>query len=542
MIDSLYFLIFYFFLYLIGRGFFLLFLIFNNKNVAKFQLNQYSHFFSIIGLFVIGELKLIFNFFSNTNFFLILVILIGFYGNKYFLSLKAEKIQIQALIAFILGISSNTVNFSYDAGLYHLNAQGWMNESKIVFGLTNLHSRYGFSSFIEYINSTTWVFNNFIFQHFTNLIFIVSFFIFLYNCLSNPIFINYKISALTILLFGVLDNFGVNGGRNGFIVIEAVSKQDTPFAVVFFFLLVYVLFYFYNSNEESGINFFIILFLFLFSVQLRIFALSLTPLIIFIFIRELFIFKKSYKYKLSVLILILLGIFWSFKNFIISSCLFYPIAFTCIQNTSWFNKNNAILDTSVISNFHIAFDPRDQNLIDWFNLWSQTPINNTVFLNFVYSLALIFIFTLIVTKKRETKTYPKVFMMPIYLFSIWIISSPGIRMGLSISLISIFCIGINRSSLNNFFDKKYLINLLFLASLLLLPRISDYKEGLSNPFQFTQLIPPTIEYYDQSNTVYWGVRPSLGDKCWINLNCVPGPVVIDEDLVFNYRVFNKINK
>ena len=214
MIDSLYFVIFYFSIYLIGRGFFLLFLIFNNKNIAKFQLNQYSHFFSIIGLFVIGELKLIFNFFSNTNFFLIFVILIGFYGNKYFLSLKAEKIKIQALIAFILGISSNTVNFSYDAGLYHLNAQGWMNESKIVFGLTNLHSRYGFSSFIEYINSTTWVFNNFIFQHFTNLIFIVSFFIFLYNCLSNPIFINYKISALTILLFGVLDNFGVNGGRN----------------------------------------------------------------------------------------------------------------------------------------------------------------------------------------------------------------------------------------------------------------------------------------------------------------------------------------
>ena len=29
---------------------------------------------------------------------------------------------------------------------------------------------------------------------------------------------------------------------------------------------------------------------------------------------------------------------------------------------------------------------------------------------------------------------------------------------------------------------------------------------------------------------------------WININCVPGPVVINESLIFDYRVFEKINK
>jgi len=37
-----------------------------------------------------------------------------------------------------------------------------------------------------------------------------------------------------IVLFGILDNFGMAGGRNGFIDIEAVTKYDTPFAIIYF--------------------------------------------------------------------------------------------------------------------------------------------------------------------------------------------------------------------------------------------------------------------------------------------------------------------
>jgi hypothetical protein len=541
VVNSFIFIIFYFFTYLIGRGFTLLFLKLHKSKVSSFQVDKYSHFFPLIGLFIFGEIKLIFNFFTELNFYIFIVALIGFSSNKLLLSFNKESIGIQSVIAFVVGISSNTINFSYDAGLYHLNSQSWLNQSKIVFGLVNLHSRYGYSSFIEYINSNTWIFNNFIFQHFTNLIFIVSFFIFLYKCLFNDNLNNYKIASLTVVAFGVLDNFGVSGGRNGFIDIEAVSKQDTPFAIIFFLLLVYIIFYIRNKDEEKHVNFFIVLFLFLFSVQLRVFALSITPIILFFFIKEFFINKKSFRYKLITFYLVLLGAIWVIKNYVISSCLFYPISFTCIPNTTWFNKNNAITETIELRNFHRALDLENSTMVGWFNMWSQKPINYTVFLNFIISFLIILIFTLLFTNKRGGRFYFIRFLMPLYLFSIWSISSPGIRMGLVIFLISVFYIGTERDELNNFFDKKYLLNLLFFSSLILLPRLDNYKDLINNPLEITQLQPPEIEYFSQKETIFWGVR-AKGDQCWINLECVPGPVSIEETLISTYRVFKKIDE
>ena len=542
MVNSIIFLLFYFFIYLVGRGFTLLFLKVNKFNISQFQKNKYSHFFPLIGLFIFGEFKLIFNFLTKENLYIFVLVLIGVVGNKLHSSFYKENIGIQSVIAFVLGISSNTINFSYDAGLYHLNSQSWLNESKIIFGLANLHSRYGYSSFIEYINTNTWIFNNFLFQHFTNLIFIVSFFTFLYKCLFNIEFKNYKIASLTILAFGVLDNFGVSGGRNGFVDIEAVSKQDTPFAITYFFLLAYIAFYFLDKEKEKNYNFFLILFLFSFSVQLRVFALTITPLILILFIKEFFIHKKNIKYKLNTFFLILLGTVWVIKNYIISSCLFYPISFTCIPNSSWFNRNNAIDETNDLRSFHIALNFEDNNIVDWLNMWSQKPINYSVAINFIISFLIILIFSLLFTKKRKGEVSLFKYLIPIYLFSIWSISSPSIRMGLAIFLISVFYIGIERDKLNNFFDKKYILHLLFFVTVILLPRLDNYKVLINNPLEITQLTPPVIEYYDQSETLFWGVRSSQGDQCWVNLDCTPGPVIIEEASISTYRMFKKIDE
>ena len=61
----------------------------------------------------------------------------------------------------ILSISTITIGFAYDAGLYHLNSQHWIRESNIPIGLSNLHFRYGFSSIIDYISSSFWLNGNF---------------------------------------------------------------------------------------------------------------------------------------------------------------------------------------------------------------------------------------------------------------------------------------------------------------------------------------------------------------------------------------------
>ena len=36
-----------------------------------------------------------------------------------------------------------------------------------------------------------------------------------------------------IIFYGILDNFGVNGGRNGYIYLQSIGKFDNAFAIVF---------------------------------------------------------------------------------------------------------------------------------------------------------------------------------------------------------------------------------------------------------------------------------------------------------------------
>ena len=75
-------------------------------------------------------------------------------------------------------------------------------------------------------------------------------------------------SSLAIVLFGILDNFGSGGGRNGFIDIESVTKQDTPFAIVFY--ITNILFLSLKNKEMSKLEILLLSFLILFGIQLRI--------------------------------------------------------------------------------------------------------------------------------------------------------------------------------------------------------------------------------------------------------------------------------
>ena len=44
----------------------------------------------------------------------------------------------------------------------------------------------------------------------------------------------FKNLSLLILIVGFIDNFGFDGGRNGFIFIQEVGKFDASFGIVFF--------------------------------------------------------------------------------------------------------------------------------------------------------------------------------------------------------------------------------------------------------------------------------------------------------------------
>ena len=110
----------------------------------------------------LGSLSLLINFFFPINIVITnIILIIGILQFLYFYkSIKKELIffLLITLLAFLTGIyeTSNRP----DAGLYHLPYISNLNENKIIIGLNSLHSRFGFTSFLQYISS---IFNNSIF-------------------------------------------------------------------------------------------------------------------------------------------------------------------------------------------------------------------------------------------------------------------------------------------------------------------------------------------------------------------------------------------
>ena len=103
------------------------------------------YIYSLFGLFVIGNISFIGNFFVSLDnlifkvFFLVLIF-VNFYEKFIIKNIKFFLINV-LVIPLMLFFSSYSVNLAQDAGLYQLNSQLWIKSSKIIFGLSNLHSR-----------------------------------------------------------------------------------------------------------------------------------------------------------------------------------------------------------------------------------------------------------------------------------------------------------------------------------------------------------------------------------------------------------------
>src|SRR6056300_996150 len=162
MVNSLYFLIFYLVLYLLGRGILIASKpIFNIQHITNIKVSNFpiSIIYPLFGLFFIGQIVLITNFFEGSDNIFVYVcgalpLIANFFDIHYWLRLKDfNNLFIKITTLIIIGFSSNTINFHQDAATYHLNNQLYIRTEKVVLGLANIHSRYGFSSLSEYINS-----------------------------------------------------------------------------------------------------------------------------------------------------------------------------------------------------------------------------------------------------------------------------------------------------------------------------------------------------------------------------------------------------
>ena len=547
------FLTFYFLLYSFGRAVFQLLNFFLDKKEKSisdeiFGLNI-EFFFPVLGLFVLGNIVVIFNFFSginNTIFWIILILIFVFNFIKApTIKLNLLNILNYILIPAILSISTRDLGLHPDTGLYHLNYQNWIRSEKIVAGFTNMNERFGYSSIYDFISAPLWFGDNFILLQFVNLSFIVLFFHFLsYNLINkknNDLFI----ASYFVILFGLLDNFGFGGGRNGFLYIEGIGKPDVAFAVIFFITNI-LLISSIRSKQYNNQDFLVASLLILFSIQLRIFGI-LSLLLLGYYYLELSNYKMSIlKNKMLLLIpSILMGSLWMLKNVIISSCLFFPVEFTCINSLSWNAFEHAKDAAYIVQDFYYGL-PTENGYVGWYNHWMSSEQNSAMAKNFLLSLLIITVFRILFFKGRARTSFDLkiiTIMFILFNFYLWLYNAPAIRLAMGTILLSVGVIGFGNLDLRfknrffNLYENKIIISIIIIFCTLLTPRIYKYSDFIKNPLESYFVGVEITETVKNPNG--WGVTPKEGHQCEVNINCAPYEVTVTQITsdFLNYKIF-----
>ena len=535
--------LFYFYLFLLGRGFILLLNKLNKRIILDDSSKLFDTpllvFYPIIGIFLFSNISFLFHFFFplKTPFLLLLVSILLFVNLLNLPNIKSNFLIyfITILNSFILSITSYDINFQYDAGYYHLNYQNWLREYKLVFGLSNLNGAFGTSSIIDYISAPLWINQNLILLHYITILFLafLSTF-FAYHIISSTNkYLFY--SSISVGLFGFLDNFGIEGGRNGFFTIHGIIKPDIASGVMFFICCVLLTFSLIKKiNDPKEIVFLNLLVVFSFQLKIS------TALLFLFFI---FAIIKAGAFNLKLLLItnsILIP--WSIKNIFLSACLVYPVNITCL-NFPWYDQATVDGIKNVTGDFNNSYVVGD-SVNTWFNNWISVGLNKTIVSNFGLTITLLFIIKLIFTKKNSNYSN-KLFIFPIiFIFAnifLWITGAAHPRFVYGLFAYIVTLLFLNTQEFRLFkvkFPYKIIAVSILAFSTLLIPRANSYRTFYLEPFKNAFIAVPKVEYKKLNDR--W-VTPSIGDQCWINVDCIPYKKNIRETSYLNYKSFD-VNK
>lgn len=398
------------------------------------------------GSFLLAFTGVLLNFFTPLNvkintLLFILILVIGFIllVNRGFLIKILYCSFIISLIATLI-LSFDTI-YRPDANLYHLPFTQIINENKIIFGVSNIHFRFGHISILQYLNA---IFNNFLFQ-------------------ENGILIPAAIIFSTFVMYFYNE-------------IKENANEDKVYTFYIFLLLAYIL-YGYNRYSEFGNDTIAHLYFFLVSscflkeihkeniryldfiklIILSLFCFILKTSLVFVFIFPLyiFIFRFNKKYILNYwsIIIFLVFITWIVKNIIISGCIIYPVEITCFDRLDWFSNNpKDLIAASAQSLDNEAWTKgwpdykgqpvTQEKYVDNF-YWLQTWIDNHGLLIFkklsiFFTIILILIFVLkklntnlISEKIKSSNAIYLIFFLSLICVLIWFIRFPVFRYGSS---------------------------------------------------------------------------------------------------------------
>ena len=371
------------------------------KSKTNFNDLFYIYFF---GTIVLSFIALFINFFfslnDNVNLILYFLIFVSFLiKSKINFNKKEIKfLIISSAITFLL-LLYNNVNRP-DAGLYHLPYISILNDYKIIFGITNIHHRFGHVSIMQYLSAIN---KNFLFSTESitiPLASIISFFyIFFFNnilrVLKKKDHINSeKFFSLFILVYitykiANYSNFG----------------NDAVGNISFFYLISIIL----NSNlKKVDLNKILITSIFIFLNKTILGIVLIIPAIIF-YIQHKLSLKKLFHITISFPCLFLY--FWLLKNVIVSGCFIFPLKISCLEKLEWTNSQQIIESQIEGEAWSKAWPDRLNKSIsqsdyiknfNWIKTWSNTHLIKILEILFPY-LFFIFLTTIFLIKKNMKK-------------------------------------------------------------------------------------------------------------------------------------------
>jgi len=523
----------------------------------KFDVDSFSIFglsiyiFSpIIGFFILGNLTLFLNFFFSLNtlrpYFFILFISMVLMNLNEKINLDINKKDLSILYFFIpliLFTSSYGMRLHFDATDYHLISQNWIRNSKIVFGLSNVYAGYGWSTIYEYIQANFWFNKNFIYLHYINVSFFISFYQFIYSCIFSSRNNFLCIASLNLLLFGFLDNFGFGGGGNTFLLFQTIGKPDLTSGIIFT-ITGLILFKFLLFNEKiNGMDFFFVSLFALFAFQLKI----LNSILIFLLIPFLFVYVKQNNLSFfstlkSNFMILVVFVFYLIKNVIITGCVIFPISYTCLTSASWSNKDYVknYAEGVRLGNFGIP-NLSSFNFNEWYSPWINNAYNFNTYRNFLLSIMIIIFINQFLTPFNEVKIKKIFFLRLFQVFSIlfFLYSGPTVRYGLGITNLLIGTLSLKKLIKNKGLNNILL--LIFCLTLLGTPRLYSYKYFIDSPIT-PFVVESKIGTYEK-NPNGWGVVTLDPDfQCYTRIDCLNSAYEINPLKLKNYMLFKPVNR
>lgn len=549
----------YIFLFFQGRAFLLVLnrlLIKEKKLPTKILEIKASILYPIIGIVYVGNILVITNFFIKLNSgvsysVIFLTLLPNFLDTtKKGIEISLNQFIYYLFIPAVLLVSSSDINFHYDAGYYHLNHQNWLRESNIILGMTNIFWPFGISSIYEYLSAMLWTSKSLVNIHYLSVVFIHFLYSFLFFNLFESKNLKFRNASLLLIIFSILDNFGYSGGRNGFIYIQEVAKQDISLSILIIFLSLVIL-YQLSKKKIKEIDITLIPLFSLFILQIKVSGVIIFYLT-FLFILYLLFNKITSLNRILLLNVpsIFLGLVWLLKNYLISGCFIYPLSITCINSFAWFSKSDVIkvenYTTETSYSFMQYFLSENLKFNDWiFDFFNSFGVFSeyykSFYTNFFISFLLICTLALLIFQVDKNSKFILFSIFSYLLTYTTYIIFYGPIPRYSIGLLSIFIMTVT------FFIKEPRVQFplmlklgAFTLSLVLLPRINSYINLYEN--KNISLYYPVEEIQEITNLskILWH-KPSDGDQCWIDISCrnEDGGLTFKETFIF--KTANKID-